>query len=124
MGKKQTDPPPLDEVSRPEDRRILEIPSSFGDDLSRRRHTILFCHRLKADRGTDPAIFAPVAAEAAALGFTIASHRSDALIVEGHKRLDPENLEALSTRTEEIAETAGVRFDGWECAVDEEPEPN
>lgn len=124
MGKKQIDNPDIEALSRFEDRKVLEILTAFGDDLSRRRHTILFFYRHKTDCGTDPAIFDPIIAEAAALGFTVVSHRSDAVIVEGHKLVDPENLEALSKWAEDIADSANVHFDGWECAMDEEPEPN
>jgi hypothetical protein len=116
--------PDLSEVSRLGDRRVLEILTGYGDDLSRRRHTLLFFHRHKDDSGTDAAIFDPVLKEASELGFTVAGHHSDALIVEGHKLVDPENLEALSAWAEEVAEAAGVHFDGWECALDEGPEPN
>jgi hypothetical protein len=124
VTKKGVLPPDLSGLSRFTDRRVLEILTEHGDDLSRRRHTILFFYRRKDDPGSDTALFDPITREAAKLGFSVASLRPDALIVEGHKLVDPENLEALSAWAEGIAEVTGVRFDGWECAIDEEPEPN
>lgn len=123
MSKKST-PPELSGLSRSADRKVLEILAEYGDDLSRRRHTILFFYRHKDDAGTDPAVFQTIINDGATLGFRIASHRADALIIEGHKLVDPDNLEALSTWAEEIADAAGVTFDGWECAVDDGDEPS
>jgi hypothetical protein len=113
----------LNGLSRVQDRKVLEQLIEHGDDLTKRRHTILFFYRMDDDTREVEATFDPLIAAGKELGFTVSRQDDEALILEGYKLVDPENLEALSTWAESVAESAGARFDGWECAV-EADKPN
>lgn len=105
-------------LSRFQDRLVLENLLDHGDDLSKRRHTLLFFYRVKGDSHPAARIFDPIVSEAAKLGFSVAGQTDRSLIVEGYKLVDPENLEALTSWAEGIAAETGADFDGWECAIE------
>lgn len=113
----------LSSVRRKGDRKILEALLEHGDDLSRRRHTLLFFYRIEGDERTDEEAFGALISAGEKLGLSIYSQRDGALILEGQKLVDPDNVNALTEWAEQQAARAGVEFDGWECAV-EEQKPN
>lgn len=125
MSAEDDDKPEMDlnGLSRAQDRKVLEQLIEHGDDLSKRRHTILFFYRKDDDARPEDKLFGPIISAGKELGFTVARRDDESLIIEGYKLVDPENLEALSTWAEGIADASGARFDGWECAVEME-KPN
>lgn len=108
----------LSGLSRLQDRLVLEQLLDHGDDLSRRRHTLLFFYRVEGDSRPAPQIFDRIISESGKLGFAVANQTDRALVVEGHKLVDPENLEALTSWCEGVAAETGADFDGWECAIE------
>jgi hypothetical protein len=124
MGEDKKAPPDLTGLSRDGDRKVLEQLIAHGDDLSRRRHTLLYFIRDEDDDKPADAAFDEIVARAAALGLSMSSRSDYVLALEGQKFVDPENIEALSTWAQELADEMRVEFDGWECAVDPGPLEN
>lgn len=104
------------------DRKVIEQLTSLGDDLTEERHTLFYFYQRDGDTRTPQDAFAPLAEAIAAknLKTTIRGREGEhpaVLIIEGEMRVDPDSVLSMSDWARQWAETCGVEYDGWECAV-------
>ncbi|MEE2566532.1 ribonuclease E inhibitor RraB [Hyphobacterium marinum] len=104
------------------DRKVLEQLTSLGDTLEDPRHTLLYFYQTDGDTRTPQDAFGSLvqAIDMDNLETTIRDRDGDhpaVLIIEGTMRVDPAAVQALNDWARQWAETCGVEYDGWECAV-------
>lgn len=107
---------------RETDLKVLEQLASLGDDLSEDRHTLLYFYQKDGDTRLPQVAFGPLIDAIAGknLKTTIRDRDGDhpaLLIVEGDMSVDPDSVMSLGDWARQWADSCGIEYDGWECAV-------